>query len=241
MTGRKERFSGFPAGRLQAVSLPTLFFSELLPAIDDLAELKVTLHVFWRIAERKRQVGGVALRELCKDNVLLQALPAGAEPALAMLNAALRHAVERGSLLRLKTDQGADDVEEWYFLNTESGRVLLDRVRRGEIDLGGAVLPDEVAIPEDRANIFILYEQNIGLLQPLIAEELAEAENLYPAHWIEEAFKLAVDRNVRNWRYIRAILERWQAEGKGNEEFGRDYREDGRSYLTGKYADFIKH
>jgi DNA replication protein DnaD len=59
--------------------------------------------------------------------------------------------------------------------------------------------------------------------------------------WIEEAFKIAVEKNVRNWRYIRAILERWQTEGKSDEEYGRDYREDGQSYLRGKHTDFIKH
>ena len=241
MTGKKERFPGFPAGKLQAVSLPTLFFSELVPMVDDLAELKVTLYVFWKIGDRKRQVDAISMSELCKDSVLLRTLAGDGDSSPTMLCEALLRAVDRGSLLRLKTDLGADGVEEWYVLNTESGRMLLDRVRRGEIDLGGSVLPDAVAAPEERANVFILYEQNIGLLQPLIVEELQEAENLYPAHWIEEAFKLAVERNVRNWRYIRAILERWQAEGKGNEEFGRDYREDGRSYLTGKYADFIKH
>jgi len=58
----------------------------------------------------------------------------------------------------------------------------------------------------DRPNIFILYEQNIGLLTPPIADELRQAEQTYPAGWIEEAFREAVSLNKRSWRYIRAIL-----------------------------------
>ena len=67
----------------------------------------------------------------------------------------------------------------------------------------------------ERPNIFTLYEQNMGLLLPLLAEELREAGEHYPVEWIEEAFRLAVQQNKRNWSYIRAILKRWESEGKG--------------------------
>ena len=32
------------------------------------------------------------------------------------------------------------------------------------------------------------------------ADELREAENLYPASWIEDAFREAVEQNKRSWR-----------------------------------------
>jgi DnaD/phage-associated family protein len=76
----------------------------------------------------------------------------------------------------------------------------------------------ESVTPAERPNIFVLYEQNVGLLQPIIAEELQEAERAYPQEWIEEAFRIAVENNVRNWKYIRRILERWAAEGKDNDK-----------------------
>jgi hypothetical protein len=77
---------------------------------------------------------------------------------------------------------------DWFFLNTESGRALFERVRNGELDLGGAPLPEAAAAAAGRPNIFSLYERNIGLLQPLLVEELEEAEKLYPMDWVEEAF-----------------------------------------------------
>ncbi len=72
-----------------------------------------------------------------------------------------------------------------------------------------------LALELDRPNIFPLYEQNIGLLPPLVAEELREAGERYPAEWVEEAFRLATQQNKRKWSYIRAILRRWETEGKG--------------------------
>ena len=66
-----------------------------------------------------------------------------------------------------------------------------------------------------RPDIFVLYEQNIGLLTPPIADELRQAEQTYPAGWIEEAFREAVALNKRSWRYIHAILERWRTQGRG--------------------------
>ena len=76
------------------------------------------------------------------------------------------------------------------------------------------------------------------MLTPLIAEELREAEQSYPAEWIEEAFREAVRLNKRNWKYIRAILERWSTEGKVDR---KDRREGRRRDIDGKYAEYIKH
>ena len=63
-------------------------------------------------------------------------------------------------------------------------------------------------------NIFAMYEDNIGMLNPMIAEELKIAESSYPPTWIEESFRIAVVQNKRSWRYIANILDRWEREGK---------------------------
>ena len=47
-------FTGFPAGKQRLTAIPNLFFSELLPAIDHLAELKVTLYAFWAAQQAGR-------------------------------------------------------------------------------------------------------------------------------------------------------------------------------------------
>jgi hypothetical protein len=68
----------------------------------------------------------------------------------------------------------------------------------------------------------------------MIAEELKEAEDTYPAEWIEQAVKEAVSLNIRKWRYIASILERWAAEGKDDGKAGPDSKKD--KYFKGKYS-----
>lgn len=63
------------------------------------------------------------------------------------------------------------------------------------------------------SSVFALYEQNIGILTPLIADRLKDAEKDYPQEWIEEAFDVAIQNNARNWAYIQAILDRWKVDG----------------------------
>ncbi|WP_343388310.1 DnaD domain protein [Candidatus Amarobacter glycogenicus] len=68
----------------------------------------------------------------------------------------------------------------------------------------------------------------------MVGDRLVEAEDLYPAEWIEDAFREAAELNARNWRYIEKILGNWAEEGRPNETPGRDSLEDRkRRYLGG--------
>ena len=233
-------FSGFPAGKVRFTSVPNLFFSELLPAIDDLAELKVTLHIFWLLSQKKGYPRYVSFKELSGDGALLDGLKSLGQEAGESLREGLERAVARGPLLHLAVEQDGKQ-DELYFMNTDQGRQTVEKIRGGQLDLGLTVLPAEPPLEVERPNIFVLYEQNIGLLQPLIAEQLKDAEQTYPGEWIEEAFQIAVERNKRNWAYVRAILERWATEGKDDGKGKRDSRKDRRRYIEGKYAEYIEH
>ena len=233
-------FSGFPAGKVYFTPLPNLFFSKLLPAIDDLAELKVTLHIFWLLHLKKGYPRYVSRRVLEADGVLLGGLRGMGQEPEECLGQALERAVARGTLLHVTALRG-DERDDWYFMNTDAGRKAVEKIRRGELELEAVISPGEVRLEVERPNIFILYEQNIGLLTPLIAEELRDAEKTYPADWIEEAFRIAVEHNARHWRYVRSILERWAAEGKDREKARRGPEEDRRRYIEGKYAEYIEH
>ncbi len=62
--------------------------------------------------------------------------------------------------------------------------------------------------------IFTIYEQNIGMLTPLIAEEIKSALDTFPVDWIEEAITISARANKRSWRYIEGILRSWATGGK---------------------------
>jgi len=225
---------------MRFTSIPNLFFSELLPAIDGLAELKVTLHIFWLLSQKKGSPGYVSFKELSGDGTLLGGLKSLGQEAGESLREGLKRAVARGTLLHVAVEQDGkrDDL---YFMNTDQGRRAVEKIRGGQLELGVTVLPAEPPSEVERPNIFVLYEQNIGSLQPLIAEQLKDAEQTYPGEWIEEAFQIAVEQNKRNWAYVRAILERWATEGKDDGKGKRDSRKDRRRYIEGKYAEYIEH
>ncbi|MGD9046492.1 MAG: primosomal replication protein N, partial [Anaerolineae bacterium] len=94
-------FSGFPAGKQPYTPIPNLFFSELLPEIDHLAELKVTLHVFWLLTQKEGDRRCFSGEELAADRRLLGGLPlVGMSPEEALRDA-LDRAVTRRTLLRV--------------------------------------------------------------------------------------------------------------------------------------------
>ncbi len=231
------RFEGFPAGELQYITVPDLFFTGLVPLVDDLGELKVILHMIWLRQRRGKQV--VTEEELSTDETLMAGLSALEGDPAEHLRDALRRAVQRGALLCevLETPDGQHNV---YALNSAGGRDAMERVRQGKLGVERVVLTER-PVTRPRPNIFELYEDNIGLISPLLADELREAEATYPADWIEEAFRIAVENNVRKWRYIQAILEGWATRGKDDRSAARRAESEKRWYTDEEFERFFKH
>lgn len=208
-----QGFAGFPAGKLATTPVPNLFFSELLPLVDNLAELKVVLHLFWLIGKKRGKLRYARLDELLNDRRLLQGLGTATVSGETVLGDALERAVARGALLHTTVERG-HAVEEWYMINSANGREVLERLHAGELELL-ADLGEDVQLQTERPTIFVLYEQNVGMLTPMIADELRDAERHYPEEWIADAFRESVKANKRSWRYVLRILERWRVEGRG--------------------------
>lgn len=200
-----------------AISLPVSFFTATMPKIRDMTELKAVLYaayiVLGKHSDARPDAVGVTRKELKAE--IRRLSPESADEALER---ALASAVEHGTLMCKALD--VDGVlEEVYFL----GPSLCVGHRRTD------------------ANIFTLYEQNIGIITPMIAEELKEAERIYPPTWVEEAFKEAVKLNKRSWKYIARILERWASEGKDSGEHKGNAQEGSRDkYIRGKYGHLVK-
>lgn len=220
-------FSGFPSGKVNVTPLPNLFFTELAPAIDDLAELQLTLHIMWLVANQHAKALCVSARDLAGDAALMQALAANGASADAALAGALEKAVQRGSLLQL-----ADANDAWYFVNSDAGRRAYERAARAAAPQPRTATLEK-ADTKSRANIFTLYEQNIGMLTPMLAEELKAAEKDFPAEWIAEALQIAVKNNKRSWSYARAILDRWETDGRGEQEKkGKPWYDEYRKFVN---------
>ena len=234
-----EQFSGFPA-KMQFTPLPNLFFSTLLPQINDIAELKTTLHIFGTLYRKRGYPRFVSYNELLGNKSLVSSLRETTRPLDEVLRNALEMATKRGTILHLVLSR--DEVpEDIYFLNTVANRQTIAKIQSGELSLSGLKTERQTYIEtEEQPDLFTLYEQNIGMLTPMIAEELRDAEKLYPETWIKDAIKEAVSLNKRNWRYIARILERWSAEGKSDGTYRRYSKTDPDKYIKGKYGHMVR-
>ncbi len=232
-------FPGFPEGRLRLTQIPNLFFSDLLPIIDNMAELKATLYAFWALSQKDGRVRYLRLTDFLNDSQFMNGMGPTQTLASEALLDGIERAVARGTFLHVNVES-ADGKMDLYFMNTEKGRAAVEGITKGE----WRPQPDEeapVTLMVERPNIFVLYEQNIGTLTPLIADELRDAEQTYPVRWIEEAIELAVTNNARNWRYVQAILERWRQEGKNDGISRRDTQKELGKQIPDDLRDIIKH
>lgn len=234
-------FSGFPRG-VHATPVPDPVLGVLLEQIQDLAELKVTLRGFWLANQKKGELRAVSLDEFLNDKVLVEGLRhAEASPQDAIRNG-LELAVKRQTFLVCQPNDNHETT--YYAVNTESDRRALAKLKASG-GLPGRDLPDvdpyERASEEHKPNIFSLYENNIGTISPMLAEQLKEAEGLYPPAWVNEAFQISVTQNKRSWAYISAILRRWVDEGRGDGESGGYSQKDNATNHLEEYRRLRGH
>lgn len=199
-------FEGFVAGG-HATTLPSQFFVDLLPVIEDIEELRVTLYACYAIARRRGPLRAVRASELASEAPLARAFAhtGGAEAIRVALDAA----VTRGTLVACPLADG----DALYFMNNDAGRRARMRVQAGALEAPALAArpPAPAARPPRAAEV---YEQEIGVLSPAVADAIAEAAARWPEPWLIEAIRLAALRNARSWRYALAVLERWEAEGR---------------------------
>ena len=213
-------FAGFPH-RSNYVPVPAALFSQLLEDVHDLGELRCLLRVLFLLHRQQGRVRYLTASALEADVTLLRACHGdAAEPRMAVKRA-VDACVDRGTLLRVPVESEGRR-EEVLLLNTPQNRTAVEQLRRGELELDGLTPAAPVEEPPaPRQDVFTLYEENIGVITPLIAEELKDAEETYGRDQIEDAMREAVAQNRRSWRYVEAILKRWAQEGK---EHGADWR-----------------
>ena len=234
-------FKGFPP-RAEVTPLPNIFFTEVLPQINDIAEFKAVMQIFFLLSRRKGYPRFVTFKELSNDPIVLKGLRNLPGNVDEQLRHALTSAVRQGILLHIPISIN-DQFDDAYFINNQSEKETIAKILDGTLNVPTVIVrKTESPIHEQPPDIYNLYEQNVGLLTPIIAEELQEAEHRYPADWIQDAFREAVRANVRNWKYIHGILKRWEREGKKNGKHVGDSKteRDPDKYLRGKYGHMVQ-
>ena len=247
-----KRFGGFLVATEPAVAVPHSFFTDVLPQLVDLGELHATLAVFRLAADAGGIETPVSHDALVRDRALRQALRVTGSPREPdrRIEAGIELVVGRGTLLCFTAEhEHGEERTIWYYVNTPVNQALVAAMSRGAVAPPVALWRDGKvpAVVPERPNVFRLYEQNIGLLTPLIADHLVDALETYPHPWIEEAIAEAVSYNRRSWRYVQRILENWAATGRdpnaGKDRSDEAHRRrdpnhlDPDQYKHGRYLD----
>jgi DNA replication protein len=212
-------FNGFTSSET-FTQLPDSFI-HLLKEIDDIAELKVTLYAIWRIEHIEGH-----FRAVCETDFETESLGM----SLSEIQIGLAKSVERGTMLKAE-----HEADVFYFLNSPRGRLAAEAFAKGDWRESAKIM----SAPMNKSNIFKLYEENVGALTPLLSDMLREAEKNYPSVWFEEAFEIAVSRNIRNWKYVEAILARWKEKGKDERKDQQNPIKDADRYTDSEFSEFI--
>jgi len=214
-----DKFAGFTSSETFTQIPDSLF--QLIKEIDDIAELKVTLYAIWRIEHIEGH-----FRALCENDFEAESLGI----SLKEIQIGLEKAEERGTLLK-----STHEAEVFYFLNSPRGRLAAEAFAKGQWRESVQIKSE----PLIKSNIFKLYQENIGALTPLLSDMLSEAEKKYPSEWFEEAFEIAVKNNIRNWKYVEAILTRWKEKGKDERKDKQNPVQDAKRYTDNEFSEFI--
>ena len=212
----KNYGAGFPKG-VHFTPVPSPLLGPRLEQIRDYNDLVCILRFLNLIHIRKGSSKWVEENLLISDQVLQTVIG-----SKKRIQDSIDKCIINGLILRayLKTDREAPIL----VLNTFDAKSNIDRI----INEGNDSKLDVIENNNPTENIFSLYENNIGTLNPLITEELKYAQQRYPDDWINEAFREAVKNNARSWRYIESILENWQVNGRSHTN-NPDRRKSGRN------------
>ena len=205
-------FKGFPRS-VRYLPVPAPMFGPLLEQIKDASGFIITLRIIWMLQQKKGRLRYVSSEEVFGDKILSNAL--GSKEAIQN---SINMVVKGGILLQIRRENASDA----FMLNSESDREIASDI--GSIYESNDQPADPWEIENTPPEIYSLYEQNIGILTPIMSEKLTEAEDKYPTEWIKEAVGIAVEQNRRSWAYVSRILERWDMEGRDESGDGKPPR-----------------
>jgi len=214
-------FKGFTDSE-SFTQLPDTFFQKLLTEIDDVAELKVTLFFLWRVQHMEGLFRALCQTDFTEDDLGLSSNE---------VTVGLEKALQRGSILMAR-----HDADVFYFLNSPRGRAAAEAFAQGNWRESAKIMSAPVV---EHPNIFKLYEENVGPLTPMIADMLKDAEETYSEVWVAEALEIAVTKNVRNWKYVEAILKRWKEQGKYEGKDRQDAGKGSERYTKSEFEEYL--
>ncbi len=209
---------GFPlSDDYGTTRVPNLVLGRVLAELEDPKTLKLILRAIWLLERQRGFPRYISADDLRRDRVLVTVFDDGPEFATSLASA-----IAHGVLLEVS----ANDAQ-WLMLNTESARraslEVFDPAVTSDGDSDGWDTPTASTSPPDA---FRAYEENIGVLSPMIRENILSALEDFTDEDITHAVRIAVENESRSWSFVAGVLRRWLRDGVPHE------RRDGQSGRT---------
>lgn len=146
--------------------------------------------------------------ELLTNSRLLEVIEStGSQTATSRIIRALNRSVRRGALVRMWV--GEEGAQRTRYVMPAGGSTSTARSPRradsAEVDGAETVRRYDATAP----SVFRAYEDAVGMLTPLVADQIQQALQRHPAEQVLDAIREAVRTNRRNWRYIQHVLQNW--------------------------------
>jgi DNA replication protein len=202
------------AGNRDAICIPRVYFDEVLThatSYDELQILLAAIRLMMIAGSEPATIDEEAIMRDARLNAVLSTT-ATSQSSTSRIIRALNQSVVRGALVRSSRMEG-NRQSIVYQLAGEGQPVADSESQLMDAFDGDSSAPLSPHNPQ-AASVYTAYEDNIGMLTPLVADQIRLALELYPASWVHEAIGEAVAYNRRQWRYIQRVLQNWSADGR---------------------------
>lgn len=215
---------GFPMpDDFATTRVPNAVLGRVLTNINDADEIKLILRAIWLFEHQRGYPRYITHDDLRRDRVLSVVIPDQSD-----FDRILKSAVERGVFVEVSIN---DNI--CLMFNTESARRASIEVSPTANDLNtdnnGWETP---AASTGSADAFRAYEENIGILSPMIRQSILAALEDFTDEDITRAVRIAVENESRSWSFVAGVLRRWARDGIPHE------RTDGTARRESDERDF---
>ena len=205
-----QPIKGFPLpDDFATTRVPNAVLGRVLTTTDTPGEIKLILRAIWLLEHQRGYPRYISRDDLRRDRVLSVAIPDQSD-----FDRILKSAIERGVFVEVSINNHI-----CLMFNTESAR-------RASIE----VSPTTGSLNEDNngwetaassagpVDAFRAYEENIGILSPMIRQSILASLEDFTDQDITHAIRIAVENESRSWSYVSGILRRWTNEGIPSEQ-----------------------
>ena len=194
--------------------VPNAVLSAVLNEVEESETVKLILRAVWLLERQRGFPASITVNELRHDRVLIRVFKSQEK-----FNVALDQSLNLGVLIKFELNN-----TDALMLNTVSATRQVENVKDTQpenIEKDGWDASVGSDMPDDA---FRAYEENIGILSPMIRENITAALQDFSDQDIIEAIKIAVENENRSWSYVAGVLRKWARDGVPNDRRTRTPR-----------------